>query len=165
MITTCANCRAEVGDAAYCLQCGHAVLSPQVTRPTPNDGPDGRTDTSERPAARAPVEPPPAVVTPGPPRYPLYADDTADSVQAHVEPHARPAAPLGDRPSSVDDQDLDDASGRPMVPTWLPWLLGALMLARVAVGGVGLLLSADDESAAEPPAASVSASVDASDEP
>ena len=81
MTTTCANCRAEVGDAAYCPQCGHAVLSPQSAPPTPGGRPDWRTDTSERPATRAPVEPPPAVVTPGPPRYPLYADDTTDSVE------------------------------------------------------------------------------------
>ena len=68
MTTTCANCRAEVGDAAYCPQCGHAVLSPQSAPPPPSGRPDWRTDTSERPATRAPVEPPPAVVTPGPPR-------------------------------------------------------------------------------------------------
>ena len=29
MTATCANCRAEVGDAAFCPHCGQAVLSPQ----------------------------------------------------------------------------------------------------------------------------------------
>jgi hypothetical protein len=164
MITTCANCRAEVGDAAYCPQCGHAVLSPQATPPTPNDGPDRRTDTSARSSTRAPVEPPHAVVTPGPPRYPLYADDTTDRVEAHAEPDAR-RAPPADPTSYLDDQDLDDDYERRMVPGWLPWVLVALMLVLVGVGGVWLLLSADDESAAEPPAASVSGSEEASDEP
>jgi hypothetical protein len=170
MTTTCANCRAEVGDAAYCPQCGHAVLSPQSAPPTPSGRPDWRTDTSERPATRAPVEPPPAVVTPGPPRYPLYADDTTDSVEAHVEPDAPPAAPPAEPTSYLDDQDLDDDYERRMVPAWLPWVLVALMLLLVAVGGVWLLLSAGgDDSATEPPAASASASAsasqDTSDEP
>ena len=166
MTTTCANCRAEVGDAAYCPQCGHAVLSPQSAPPTPSGRPDWRTDTSERPATRAPVEPPPAVITPGPPRYPLYADDTTDSVEAHVDPDARPAPPPADPTSYLDDQDLDDDYERRMVPAWLPWVLVALMLLLVAVGGIWLLLSADDDdSATESPAASVSASQDTTDEP
>jgi hypothetical protein len=168
MTTTCANCRAEVGDAAYCPQCGHAVLSPQSAPPTASGRPDWRTDTSERPATRAPVEPPPAVVTPGPPRYPLYADDTTDSVEAHVEPDAGPAPPPAAPPAAsyLDDPELDDDYERRMVPAWLPWVLVALMLILVAVGGVWLLLSPDgDDSATEPPAASVSASQDTSDEP
>jgi hypothetical protein len=164
MTTTCANCRAEVGDAAYCPICGHAVLSPQSAPASPR-GPDWRTDTSERPSTRAPVEPAPAVVTPGPPRYPLYADATTDSVEAHVEPDARPAAPPANPTSYLDDQDLDDDDERRMVPAWLPWLLVALMLVLVAFGGVWLLLSADDDSATEPPATSVSTSQDTSDEP
>ena len=82
MTTTCANCRAEVGDAAYCPQCGQPVLSPQ-------SAPDWRTDTTERPAVRAPFEPPPAVTTPGPPRFPLYADQAGDSVEAHVDPRSQ----------------------------------------------------------------------------
>ena len=81
MTTTCANCRAEVGDAAYCPECGQQVLSPQ-------SAPDWRTDTTERPAVRPPFEPPPAVTTPGPPRFPLYADQAGDSVEAHVDPRS-----------------------------------------------------------------------------
>lgn len=170
MTTTCANCRAEVGDAAHCPQCGHVVLSPQSSHPTATRRPDWRTDTSERPATRAPVEPPPAVITPGPPRYPLYADDTTDSVEAHVDPDAPPAAPQPVQPAAavsyLDDQDLDDDYERRMVPAWLPWVLVALMLLLVAVGGIWLLLSAGgDDSATEPPAASASASQDTSDEP
>jgi len=165
MTTTCANCRAEVGDAAYCPQCGHAVLSPQSTPPPPSGRPDWRTDTSERPATRAPVEPPPAVVTPGPPRYPLYADDTTDSVEAHVDPEARPAPPPAEPTSYLDDQDLDDDYERRMVPAWLPWVLVALMLLLVAVGGIWLLLSPDDDSATDSPAASVPASQETSDDP
>ena len=112
MTTTCANCRAEVGDAAHCPQCGHAVLSPQSSHPTATRRPDWRTDTSERPATRAPVEPPPAVITPGPPRYPLYADDTTDSVEAHVDPDAPPAAPQPVQPAAAVSYLDDQLQGR-----------------------------------------------------
>jgi hypothetical protein len=106
------------------------------------------------------------VITPGPPRYPLYADDTTDSVEAHVDPDARPEPPPSDPTSYLDDQDLDDDYERRMVPAWLPWVLVALMLVLVAVGGIWLLLSPDDDdSATESPAASVSASPETSDEP
>ena len=82
------------------------------------------------------------MTTPGPPRYPLYADDTTDSVEAHADPDARPTPPPADPTSYLDDQDLDDDYERRMVPAWLPWVLVALMLVLVAVGGVWLLLSA-----------------------
>ena len=105
------------------------------------------------------------MVTPGPPRYPLYADDTTDSVEAHVDPR-RGRRPLRRTPTSyLDDQDLDDDYERRMVPAWLPWVLVALMLLLVAVGGIWLLLSPDDDSATESPAASVPASQETSDEP
>jgi hypothetical protein len=105
------------------------------------------------------------VITPGPPRYPLYADDTTDSVEAHVDPEARPAPPPAEPTSYLDDQDLDDDYERRMVPAWLPWVLVALMLLLVAVGGIWLLVSPDDDSATESPAASVPASQETSDEP
>jgi hypothetical protein len=167
MTTTCANCRAEVGDAAYCPQCGHAVLSPQSAPPTPGGRPDRRSDTSERPVTRAPVEPPHAVTTPGPPRYPLYADDTTDSVEAHVDPDARPVAPPPAQPTSyLDGEDLDHDYERRMVPAWLPWVLVAVMLFLVAVGGAWLLVSPDgDDSATAAPTSSASASQDTSEEP
>ena len=111
MTTTCASCGAEVGDAAACPQCGHAVLSPQSAPPPPSVRPDWRTDTAERPAVRAPVEPAPAVVTPGPPRFPLYADETADSVEAHVGP-GRPPAPPPATDLVLDDRTDDDYERR-----------------------------------------------------
>ncbi len=158
MTTTCANCRAEVGDAAYCPQCGQPVLSPQ-------SAPDWRTDTTERPAVRAPFEPPPAVTTPGPPRFPLYADQAGDSVEAHVDPRSQetPTHPT----NFVDDPDHDD-DGRRGALAWLPWVIIALVMVLVAVGGVWLLLSpgGDDDSGTDPPASSASAPQDeASDEP
>ena len=85
MPTTCASCRAEVGDAAFCPQCGQAVLSPQSagqTAPPPTRG-DWRTDTAERAATRSPVEPAPATTTPGPVRFPLYADEL--DVHGHTQ--------------------------------------------------------------------------------
>ena len=112
MTTTCANCRAEVGDAAYCPECGQAVLSPQSS-PSSGGRPDWRTDTFERPAERVPVEPPPAVITPGPPRFPLYADGTEDGVEPHVDPQAhRPAEPayptyLPEEPDPDDEETTE----------------------------------------------------------
>ena len=104
MTTTCANCRAEVGDAAYCPQCGQPVLSPQ-------SAPDWRTDTTERPAVRAPFEPPPAVTTPGPPRFPLYADQatTPAKRRRRTSPRAATRRPRPTHPTYfLDDPDHDD---------------------------------------------------------
>ena len=44
MPTTCATCRAEVGEAAACPRCGTVVLSPQSS----NQSDDRLTDTAER---------------------------------------------------------------------------------------------------------------------
>ena len=90
MPTTCANCRAEVGDAAFCPQCGRAVLSPQSADQSERasaSGDRGRSHRHRR-AARCPlpVEPAPAASTPGPVRFPLYADEL--DVAAHSQPPA-----------------------------------------------------------------------------
>ena len=143
MTTTCANCRAEVGDAAYCPQCGHAVLSPQSAPPDLRAAePDWRTDTSERPAARAPVEPPPRRGHPGSAALPAVRrrHRPTASRRTRTRTHA-PTPPPPEPTSYLDDQDLDDDYERRMVPAWLPWVLVALMLLLVAVGGVWLLLS------------------------
>jgi len=182
MTTTCANCRAEVGDAAFCPQCGRAVLSPQSVDPSLDlplhrSAPaprDSTTDTAERPAARVPVEPAPATTTPGPVRFPLYADDI--DVAGHVKPpgeHTGPDDPpaahrLAPPPAYLDD--ADDEDGRGGAATWLPWVIVALVMVLVAVGGVWLLLSpGDDDSASAPPAPAQSApqdsASDSSDEP
>src|SRR4051812_11351516 len=106
-MTTCARCGSEVGDAAACAQCGQKVLSPQSGEDT--SVPDWRTETAERPAVRTPVEPAPATSAPGPPRFPLYADEAEESVSAHVETAPEPAPPsyVGEEP------DEDDERGAP----------------------------------------------------
>src|SRR5688500_7439519 len=91
MTTTCATRGAEVADPT--------ARPPGGTRaPPPRSGDqsadqwgdsappfDWRTATAEPPAVRAPVEPVPAAGLPTPPRFPLYADETEESVSAHVE--------------------------------------------------------------------------------
>jgi hypothetical protein len=175
MTTTCASCRAEVGDAAYCPQCGRAVLSPQSVDPSAPARRDPVTDTAERPPVRVPVEPAPAASMPAPVRFPLYADDL--DVAAHTQPpgeHTRhdepPAARrLAPPPAYLgDEDDRDDVDGRGGAAAWLPWVIVALVMVLVAAGGVWLLLSpGDDDSASDPPAQSQSAPQDSvsSDEP
>ena len=47
------------------------------------------------------------MTTPGPPRFPLYADEAGDSVEAHVEPRTAEAPPS--HPTYfLDDHDPDD---------------------------------------------------------
>ena len=173
-MTTCARCRAEVGDAPYCPRCGQAVLSPQHVvsdEPTtqepqpqgPDEPGDWRTDTLERTPVRAPVEPAPAETTPTPARYPLFADevggpdDPADPVTAHPAPlPPEPASPeataVALEPTAYDDDSGRHAREVPMV--WLPWALAAVFLLLVAAGGAWLLLApGDDTSAADTPAA------------
>jgi hypothetical protein len=174
-MTTCARCRAEVGDAPYCPRCGQAVLSPQKPvsdEPTtqepqqpqdPDEPGDWRSDTLERTPVRAPVEPAPAETTPIPARYPLFADEV-DDPDHHDEPVTALRAPLPPDPASpeatavaLEPTAYDDDSGRharevPMA--WLPWALAAVFLLLVAAGGAWLLLApGDDSTAADTPAA------------
>ena len=170
MTTTCANCRAEVGDAAFCPQCGRAVLSPQSADQSGRREP--LTDTAERPAVRVPVEPAPAASTPAPVRFPLYVDEL--DVAAHGQPpaehtvHDEPPAAQRLAPPPAYLGDDDDGGGG--AATWLPWVIVALVMALVAAGGVWLLLSpGDDDAASDPPASSQTApqdsGTDTSDEP
>ena len=161
MTSTCAHCGAELGDAEYCPQCGQAVLSPQ-SRQRPPEGDDWRSDTAERPAIRAPIEPAPAASTPGPPRFPLYADETTDDVSGHADTPVRPQPPTFTLPPQEPDDD-----DRRAAPPWLPWAIVALVMLLVAVGGAWLLLSpGGDDDASEPASApSASAPQDSGDEP
>jgi hypothetical protein len=171
MTTTCANCSADVGDAAFCPQCGRAVLSPQSVDQSPRAPREWPTDTAERPAGRMPVEPAPAASTPGPARFPLYADDL--DVAGHSRPPAEHTAP--DEPSAAHRPApaylaAGDDDGRGGAATWLPWVIVALVMVLVAAGGVWLLLSpGEDDSASDPPASAQSAPQDSgtgpSDEP
>ncbi len=162
MTVTCANCGAEVGDAASCPACGAVVLSPQSAVQQPSDW---RTDTAERPAGRPAVEPASAS-TPMPARYPLYADDL--DVTAHAEPpHEAPAyAPPGapaPPPAYLDDEDEEnDHAGR--AAAWVAWTVLALLLVLVAAAGVWLLFAPDDDSAPDTPAETLSVPQPASEQ-
>ena len=156
MTTTCAHCGAEVGDASHCPRCGQAVLSPQAALPPRDRG----TDTAERAAVRAPVEPPPASV-PGPARFPLYADESPDSY-LDTAVH-EPVAPVP--PVLPPDQVTYPRESRG-APPWLPWAIVALVMVLVAVGGIWLLFApGDDTSTANPPVRSAKASPSAADSP
>ena len=177
-MTACARCGAELGDASACPQCGQKVLSPQSSDqsssgPAP-EAPDWRTDTAERPAVPPPVEPQPAATTPGPPRFPLYADEAEESVSAHVEvgPDPAPYGPAAVDPTRVvppqDAYGLPDEHGDegPGAPAWLAWAIVVLVMVLVAVGGVWLLMSGGDDTASDPaPAPTVSEKIQANQSP
>jgi hypothetical protein len=170
-MTTCARCRAEVGDAPYCPRCGQAVLSPQEPHsdaPTeqappeePDEPGDWRTDTLERPVVRVPVEPAPAESRPTPARYPLFADEVDDSIS--VRGAILPPAPAQPEVAGLEPEPVayDEESGRHAraVPlAWLPWALAAVFLLLVAAGGAWLLLApGDDSTASDSPATTPSA--------
>jgi hypothetical protein len=141
MTVRCANCRAELGDAMTCPACGTTVLSPQSVEQS-----DWRTDTAERSLGRPPVEPAPAASMPTAVRYPLYADEldvAADSAQPPQPPPAYAPAPA---PAYVNDDEAEGDRGG--VPGWVAWVIVAVVLVLVAVGGVWLLFSPGDEETA-----------------
>jgi hypothetical protein len=155
-MTTCARCRAEVGDAPYCPRCGQAVLSPQEpVSDAPAEPGEWRSDTAERPAVRAPVEPAPAESTPIPARYPLFADEveaTDTAVAAPLPPD--PALAVGLEPEPVGYDEESGRHARKVPLAWLPWALAAVFLLLVAGGGAWLLLApGDDSTASDTPAA------------
>jgi len=181
-MTTCARCRAEVGDAPYCPRCGQAVLSPQgphTDEPTGQDPSteepeassendeegDWRTNTLERPAVRAPVEPAPAQSTPTSARYPLFADELDDPddpddpgdpgtvLRAPLPPDPAPTEVAGIEPEPVAYDEESGRHARAVPLAWLPWALAAGFLLLVAAGGAWLLLApGDDSTAADTPA-------------
>jgi len=192
MTAACAHCRADLGDALVCPRCGHAVVSPQSGGAEGDHplGPDWRTDTIQRPATSIaesrrpdapltpgwrPVEPAPAGAFPVPARYPLYADEAADTQDRDVElatgVTATQTAQAADaEPSPGHDEELAAAGiaggpGRHASEAsgggWLPWAIVAVALILVAVGGAWLLLAPRDDdraadegtpSASQPPA-------------
>ncbi len=179
MSATCAHCRAELGDALVCPRCGHRVVSPQAAGPAGSAGhspgqPDWRTDTIVRPTADeapatfggAPVEPAPAMTFPGPARYPLFADEAADTQDRDLDLAAQAAVPLEDATNAPADEFADDSAAGPPPDeaastggpgrhagdgsSWVPWAIVAVVLVMVAVGGAWLLLAPrDDDSAAD----------------
>jgi hypothetical protein len=153
-MTTCARCGADVGDATSCPRCGQVVLSPQSPQASPDQwrSDDWRTGTAERPAVRVPVEPAPVGSMPGPPRFPLYADELGVPAQ-HEPPAYAPAPP----PPPYDDKVDRERSGG--VGVWVPWVVVALVMVLVAVGGVWLLFSPGGDHSGQP-TSSVSAPSD-----
>jgi hypothetical protein len=163
MPTTCATCRAEVGDAAACPRCGTVVLSPQSSDQSSDQSSnlyddqarDPLTDTAERRPPPAPVVPAPAAGTPAPARYPLYADDL--DVVAHSGPPTEGNSyddrlpTLPPPPTTYGDQDEDERRGG--IAAAVAWAVVALLLVLVALGGVWLLFSpGEEDEASEPPA-------------
>jgi hypothetical protein len=140
-MTDCAACGHELGIGRYCTNCGLPVGGPVGA---PAD--DWRTGTAERPrtlpvaAPVAPTAPPPAW-TPAPaPRFPLYADEVADT-DAPLPPiaHRRPSR---------------SGSG------WVALLVVAVMLVALCAW---LLATGDDDSPiATPPTSSAPGSPPAS---
>lgn len=136
----CTNCGHQLGVGRYCTNCGARVpVAPTDVPARPDDYPTNMRlgPLPAIPTPDAPSDPRPAVgPEPSTARYPLYADSPstgpADSVDADEEPTASYAvAPAGRRRLA------------------LPWVIGFVALALVALVGGGLLLldSSDDDPA------------------
>jgi hypothetical protein len=158
-MTECVKCGHELGVGRYCTNCGHPVDAPATGL---DDLFDWRTGTAERPSASPPTSPaaspatspaaggpvvpptpPPAWTPPPATRFPLFADEVEEG------------APV----------DVADQPGRPATQTshrrsrpWGMWVAVAAVLAVVAVLGVWLLGTGDDDSpSAKDPASSAPA--------
>jgi hypothetical protein len=125
----CAKCGQELGDGRYCTNCGNPVESASDAAE-----PGWRTDTAERPrtpapapTGPAPTAPPPAWTPPPAPRFPLYADELAETAGPDLE---------------APDHRRSRSMGR--------WLAAAVVLVLVVVAGGWLLFAGDDDN---PPAA------------
>lgn len=128
----CTNCGQRLGVGRYCTNCGARVpVAPTDVPARPDDYP-----TNMR------LGPLPAIPTPEPStaRYPLYADSPAESP---VDSLRTPSPEPQEHPTSYDVAPV--GRRRPV----LPWMIGFVALALVALIGGGLLLldSSDDEPA------------------
>lgn len=126
--TYCTSCGHELGVGRFCTNCG---------RPVPGRHPEADPPAGV-PTVTAPVVPPPTGSLPPAARYPLFAD--APTVVAPATPAAPPAfAPV---PLTTP------RGGRRAVP-WVPILVALVLLAVVAGIGGFLLLTGDDDRAAD----------------
>ena len=127
----CANCGQELGDGRYCTNCGNPVDGASDAAE-----PGWRTDTAERPRTQAstpapppaPSAPPPAWTPPPAPRFPLYADEVAETEGPVLE--------------ATDHRQSRSMGG---------WLAAAVVLVLVLVAGGWLLFAGEDGD--DPPAA------------
>lgn len=151
--THCTSCGHELGVGRFCTNCG---------QPVPGRHPEAA------PVAGVPVEPPPTGQLPPAARYPLYAD--APTSPSGPPPAAPPAAvtqvappplPPSVPPSVPPSGPLPD--GERAATSWLPWLLGIVVLALVAGIGAFLLVSAGGDDGDERDASAQDRRTDGSD--
>lgn len=119
--TYCTSCGHELGIGRFCTNCG---------KPVPGRHP-------EAPPA-GPVVPPPVSAMPPAARYPLYADTTLGEQPSTIPPVGPP--PPGPPPPPPPVPSYDAGGGHRRLPAWLPWVVGAVVLAIVAVVGGTLVI-------------------------
>ena len=161
----CATCGHEIGIGRFCTHCGEPVDRP-VDRPVesplptavepdatsampavaPTDPPaeQWRTDTAERPVTRpAPDAPPPTWTPPPPARFPLFADEVDDRVDADdVPPPAAPARDAAVQMLPVESAGWAEPSERGHRP-WGWWAAIAAIVVGVVLLAVWLLNPGD----------------------
>jgi hypothetical protein len=178
----CTQCGHVLGLGRFCTNCGHPVaarhadpLSDPIDVRGPDQAPEWRTDTAERPSRPAPaavrVTPPPAeprlppavVEAPPPPRFPLFADEVAPTEVPTTTTTASapdpPSAPEVDNgfpsPTSAgadaeeqDDEEWDDWADWDGRRSRAAWVVGALvLLTALLLGGwlLGRALGGDED--------------------
>ncbi|MEJ7793927.1 MAG: zinc ribbon domain-containing protein [Nocardioides sp.] len=125
----CTQCGAELGIGRFCTNCGRPMSAPASIE-------SSRTDTAERQRVAVP---PPVPAVPEPARFPLYADEPA--LPAAEEPTAL-FAPV---PVSDDEPPRhrgDDPRGG---ASWLPWVVGFVVLTLIAGFGMWLLFGGEED--------------------
>jgi hypothetical protein len=173
-MSVCTQCGHPLGVGRFCTNCGQPVVDDGPVSEenvlADNGHDDWHTDTAERPAVtddvehtvvrQRPILPPPVTGPNEPPRYPLYADEVdpaaGTTMTSHMPPVMPPILPPPAQPAG-DFTDTSSGSFRhvgdrpPRSPvTWLPWVVGAVVMLLVAAVGIWLLLGNDDDTT--PPA-------------
>jgi len=137
-MTQCAQCGHTLGIGRFCVNCGHPVSGaagpsgPPPSGPPPSAPPPAGPPPSGPPPASPPtvVAPPPAYETPAPVRYPLFADDSGQSLPIVSEATTSTPAP----PTRTDRG-----------PGRLPWILAIVAVVAIALLGAFLVFTGNDD--------------------
>ncbi len=173
----CVGCGHALEHSRFCTQCGRPCDSddwrtgtaerpvvPPIPEADPLPVPVAQPAPTHPPPSAPPPRratlPPPVVSAPPAARYPLFADEAEGLVGDATS--AAPLLPVSPAPATSGPSAASASASSPAagVPTyagppgrpsrgWLPWLIGVLALALVAVVGVLLIVGGDDDASTD----------------